>query len=116
MPSKRRLPTARRIGVTALFAAAAFAGGITPTHAAVAAPAGPVTIAAPSNCTVTNRHPSVTARCTNGSGEYRAYTRCDAALWPDYSRYGPWTRVGSGQSTASCSGLDRPYDYGVQVR
>jgi hypothetical protein len=117
MPGKRPLSTARRIGVTALFAAAASASGTTVAHAAVTAPAGPAAVAAPSNCAVTTGFSWVTARCSNGSGEYRAYTRCDATLWPDYNRYGPWTRAGSGgQSTASCDSIDRAYNYGVQVR
>jgi|SRR3954469_3790008 hypothetical protein len=119
MPGKRPLSTARRIGVTALFAAAALASGTTAAHAAVTAPAGSAALASPSNCSVTVdwTHSTVTARCTSGSGEYRAYTRCNAILWPDYNRYGAWTRVGSGgKSTASCDEPDQPFNYGVQVR
>ena len=105
MTGKQPLLTVRRIGVTALFAVAALASG---TSAAQASP---------SNCSVKNIYIyDVTARCTSGSGEYRAYTRCDATLWPDYNRYGPWTRVGSGSSTASCDSIDRAFNYGVQVR
>ncbi|HEX6359913.1 hypothetical protein [Actinophytocola sp.] len=100
--------------MTALFAAAAFAGGTTAT--AVAAPTGPTVVAAPSNCTVSTLYSSVSAYCANGTGEYRAYTRCDATLWPDYNRYGPWTRAGSGPSTAYCEDIDRAFNYGVQVR
>lgn len=40
--------------------------------------------------------------CTNGTGEFRVYTRCEASLNLDYWRYGPWVRVGQ-TSTASCS-------------
>jgi hypothetical protein len=111
------LSTARRIGVTALFAAAALASGTTVADAAVTAPAGSAAVASPSNCAVDTGFYWVTARCTSGSGEYRTYTRCNATLWPDYNRYGPWRRVGSGAwSTASCDSIDRIYNYGVQVR
>ncbi|MGW3961512.1 hypothetical protein ACWED2_16935 [Amycolatopsis sp. NPDC005003] len=100
--------------MTALFAAAAFAGG---TTAAVATPTGPAAVAAPSNCGVTAGGYWVTAYCAGGSGEFRAYTRCDEPLWPDYNRYGPWVRAGSGaESTAICSAYDRAFNYGVQVR
>jgi hypothetical protein len=95
--------------MTALFAAAAFASGTTAAHAAVAAP---------SNCTVATFPPhSVGAYCANGTGEFRAYTRCNAPLWPDYNRYGPWVPAGSGRdSLATCDAFDTPFNYGVQVR
>ena len=65
-------------------------------------------------------HPNVhdaAARCTNGTGEYRAYTRCDASLAFDYDAYGPWVRVGQ-TSVAKCSHYwgDRAKTAGVQVR
>ena len=108
MPEKRPSSTTRRIGVTALFAAAAFTSGTTAAHAAVAAP---------SNCTVAAGSYWVSAYCANGTGEFRAYTRCNAPLWPDYNRYGPWVPAGSGDtSTASCSAYDAVFNYGVQVR
>ena len=116
MPEKRPPSTTRRIGMTALFAAAAFASGTTAAHATVAAPTGPAAVTAPSNCGVTAQYSSVSAYCANGTGEYRAYTRCDATLAFDYNRYGPWTRAGSGPSTATCDGIDRAFNYGVQVR
>lgn len=74
-------------------------------------------VAAPSNCSTSADYSSVTIRCPGGSGEYRAYARCIASLWPDYTRYGRWTRVGSGtSSTATCDGIDRAYPYGYQYR
>lgn len=104
MTGNQPLLTVQRIGVTALFAVAALASAPNAAHAA------------PSNCTVNSYGYYVTARCSSGSGEFRAYTRCRAVLWPDYKRYGSWTRVGSGTSKATCSEADSTYEYGVEVR
>ena len=62
---------------------------------------------------------SYSVKCTNGTGEYRAYTKCNASLAFDYTDYGPWVRVGQ-VSTAVCiraSIKDRAEaPQGVQVR
>jgi hypothetical protein len=104
MTGKQPLLTIRRIGVTTLFAVVALAGGASAAHAA------------PSNCSTRDFGDEVQATCTSGSGEFRAYTRCNAPLWPDYNRYGSWTRVGSGTSVAHCSAYDDAYNFGIQVR
>ncbi|GLY44132.1 hypothetical protein Amsp01_101550 [Amycolatopsis sp. NBRC 101858] len=93
------------LGISALFGASLFALG-TGTASADAY-----------DCSVT--HPerkSAAAVCTNGTGEYRAYTRCDSRLSVDYDRYGPWVRVGK-TSTAVCNvwSGDRAFNSTVQV-
>ena len=40
--------------------------------------------------------------CTNGTGEYRAWTHCSSKWAIDYDRTGPWVRVGK-TSTAVCN-------------
>ncbi|MFJ9779763.1 hypothetical protein ACIRSS_09280 [Amycolatopsis sp. NPDC101161] len=79
------------LGVAALFGASLFALG-TGTASAD-----------PYDCTVT--HPqakSAAAVCTNGTGEYRAWTHCSSKWAIDYDRTGPWVRVGK-TSTAVCN-------------
>ncbi|MGW4488546.1 hypothetical protein ACWEOE_32460 [Amycolatopsis sp. NPDC004368] len=44
---------------------------------------------------------SLSVKCENGTGEYRAYTKCKASLAFDYVDYGPWARGGN-TSTAVC--------------
>jgi hypothetical protein len=105
MTGKQSFLTVRRIGVTGLFAVAALASGANAAQAS------------PSNCSSdTYDIYTVGAYCSSGSGEFRAYTRCNATLWPDYNRYGAWTRVGAGASIASCDRIDPAFNYGVQVR
>ncbi|MCJ1676454.1 hypothetical protein MTF65_03635 [Streptomyces sp. APSN-46.1] len=54
--------------------------------------------------------------CTNGTGEFRVYTRCDRFLQQDYTVYDPtWDRVGA-TSTATCYSGGKPYGAGIQVR
>ncbi|MFJ4776621.1 hypothetical protein [Streptomyces sp. NPDC088762] len=54
--------------------------------------------------------------CTNGTGEFRVYTRCDRFLAQDYTVYDPtWRRVGT-TSTAICHSGGKPYGAGIQVR
>lgn len=54
--------------------------------------------------------------CTNGTGEFRVYTRCDRPLARDYTVYDPtWRRVGI-TSTAICHSGGKPYGAGIQVR
>jgi hypothetical protein len=94
------------IGGALAFAAAAVSGGTGTAQAD------------PYDCTTW--HPNVydaAALCTNGTGEYRAYTRCDRQ-GPDYDAYGSWVRVGQ-TSVAKCN--RSPHDrgaksVGIQVR
>ncbi|MFB7462743.1 hypothetical protein ACFCZ1_04430 [Streptomyces sp. NPDC056224] len=54
--------------------------------------------------------------CTNGTGEFRVYTKCDRPLAQDYTVYDPtWRRVGT-TSTAICHSGGTPYGAGIQVR
>ncbi|GAA1308871.1 hypothetical protein GCM10009634_73320 [Saccharothrix xinjiangensis] len=69
--------------------------------------------AAPSNCSTGRSYGSTSwAECTSGTGQYRAYTWCDAFLARDYKKYGPWLSPGQGRSIASCNNGDYAYDYG----
>ncbi|MFG2714169.1 hypothetical protein ACGFX2_26990 [Streptomyces goshikiensis] len=53
--------------------------------------------------------------CTNGTGEFRVYTRCDRPWAQDYTVYDPtWRRVGT-TSTAICHSGGKPYGAGIQV-
>jgi hypothetical protein len=53
--------------------------------------------------------------CTNGTGEFRVYTRCNRRLAQDYTVYDPiWRRVGQ-TSTAICHSGGTPYGAGIQV-
>jgi hypothetical protein len=107
---------ARRFGTaTALVAAASF-GYAAP---AVAAPAAAAAAAQPSGCEARTYDflYRVVAYCSSGTGEYRAYARCDRRFAPDYNRYGPWTRPGpSGVSKAQCDQGDRPFNGTYQTR
>jgi hypothetical protein len=79
--------------------------------------AGPAQ-ADPSDCSV--RYPAwnkAAARCTYGTGEYRAYAQC-ADPFGRYTAYGPWVRVDK-TSTAVCQRdfvNSRASGAGVQVR
>jgi hypothetical protein len=69
----------------------------------------------PFNCHLTQWGSwGIIARCDSGSGTYRAVTRCDKWLAPDYTRYGPEVSVGN-DSGAYCNTSDRAYNYGVQI-
>ncbi|MBT2408505.1 MULTISPECIES: hypothetical protein [unclassified Streptomyces] len=53
--------------------------------------------------------------CTNGTGEFRVYTRCDRTWAQDYTVYDPtWRRVGT-TSTATCYSGGTAYGAGIQV-
>ena len=94
---------ARRIGVSAVLVAATTLGTATTADAT------------PSGCQVVPSDQHVTVICTSGSGEYRAYTRCDRNNWPDYNRYGRW--VGLRQiSSATCDAGHRAFNQGLQTR
>ncbi|SDZ46536.1 hypothetical protein SAMN05421504_1209 [Amycolatopsis xylanica] len=72
----------------------------------------------PYDCTTWQPHSDeAAARCTNGTGEYRAHARCNSPGNPDYDAYGLWVRVGK-TSVAQCSRyvFDRVKTAGVQVR
>lgn len=54
--------------------------------------------------------------CTNGTGEFRVYTKCNRRLARDYTVYDPtWRRVGT-TSTAICHSGGTPEGAGIQVR
>lgn len=112
-----RFPTAaRRIGVAAALATAATFGAVT---SAMAAPNGPAAAAQPSDCevrTYTLQY-RVIAFCNEGTGQYRATTRCDQSWASDYNRYGPWRPAGGGDvSRAQCDSGDRPFNGSYQTR
>lgn len=53
--------------------------------------------------------------CTNGTGTFRVYTRCDKPWASDYTVYAShYTRVGE-TSWASCSDGNRAYSPGIQI-
>jgi hypothetical protein len=100
---------ARRLGVTAVLVAAAALG------TAGSASAAPGALATPSGCNVYADDGGVIVDCARGTGEFRAYTRCDKNNWPDYDRYGKWKRPGA-LSGAECDRGDRAFNQGFQVR
>ncbi|WP_250032843.1 hypothetical protein [Paractinoplanes maris] len=95
-------------GIGRLAAAATLAT----TVVSVLVVAGPAT-AAPSGCNTGRSTGNTTwAACSSGTGQYRAYTWCDAFFARDYKRYGPWLSPGQGRSIAACNSSDYAYDYG----
>ncbi|MEU6894657.1 hypothetical protein ABZ934_23150 [Streptomyces sp. NPDC046557] len=53
--------------------------------------------------------------CTNGTGEFRVYTKCVRTWAKDYYVYDPtWNRVGT-TSTATCYSGGRATAAGIQV-
>jgi hypothetical protein len=95
--------TARRIGVTTVLVAMASLGTITAADAS------------PSGCSLQKSDQGVTAHCTSGSGQFRAYTRCRVSLAPDYDRYGPWVNAGD-YSSVYCWKHKGAFNQGFQVR
>jgi hypothetical protein len=95
--------TARRIGVTGALIVMATMGTVT---AAEATPGG---------CSTQKSSQGVTVTCSSGSGEFRAYTRCRVATFPDYDRFGPWVRAGQ-YSDAYCWKNKGAFNQGFQVR
>lgn len=58
----------------------------------------------------------LSAKCTNGTGEYRVTGKCDRPWASDMSVTGPWVRIGQTSST-DCIDLGRKYRaYGISVQ
>lgn len=76
--------------------------------------------AAPTNCSVglVGSRDGSWAWCTGGTGQFRAYTRCDRPFGLDYNRYGPWINTGPSAPTSNalCDSGHRAFDYGYSVR
>ncbi|MGW0552509.1 hypothetical protein [Streptomyces altiplanensis] len=79
--------------------------------------AGSPAAADPYDCSTWYKSSTTAAgTCTNGTGEFRVYTRCDRNWAQDYTVYDPtWRRVGA-TSTAICHSGGTPYGAGIQVR
>jgi hypothetical protein len=97
---------AGRVGASALLVTTATLGTVATADAAPAAP---------TDCRITAYQTGAHVACATGSGQFRAYTRCDVSLWPDYNRYGRWVGVPN-FSVALCDEGDRAFNQGFQTR
>ncbi len=102
---------AKRILAISLLSAAAVV--LTPSSAS----------AAPTGCTwtwagATTPTPGVAARCSGGTGQFRAYVDCyDDWTLRTARYYGPWRSPGINTSFALCAyNYNSPYGGGIQLR